>query len=68
MQQNVKYDIIKTRKQKNTIKDRKVLQNFSFCMTNEERTGLDAPSDTGKTTLCKLIDGYLKPDQGRGPS
>ena len=45
-------------------KDRKVLQDFSFCMTNEERLGLIAPSGAGKTTLCKLIGGYLRPDQG----
>lgn len=47
-----------------TEKDRVILENFSFSMTNQERVGLVAPSGVGKTTLCKLIGGYLKPDQG----
>lgn len=47
-----------------TDKDRVILENFSFSMTNRERLGLVAPSGVGKTTLCKLIGGYLKPDQG----
>lgn len=47
-----------------TEKDRAILQDFSFSMTNKERLGLVAPSGVGKTTLCKLIGGYLKPDQG----
>ena len=44
--------------------DRVILDDFSFSMTNKERLGLVAPSGVGKTTLCKLIGGYLKPDQG----
>ena len=47
-----------------TEKDRVILDDFSFSMTNKERLGLVAPSGVGKTTLCKLIGGYLKPDQG----
>ena len=47
-----------------TEKDRIILDYFSFSMTNKERLGLVAPSGVGKTTLCKLIGGYLKPDQG----
>lgn len=47
-----------------TEKDRVILDNFNFSMTNKERLGLVAPSGVGKTTLCKLIGGYLKPDQG----
>lgn len=47
-----------------TEKGRAILQDFSFSMTNKERLGLVAPSGVGKTTLCKLIGGYLKPDQG----
>ncbi len=45
-------------------KDRRILQDFSFSMDHRERIGLVAPSGVGKTTLCKLIGGYLKPDQG----
>lgn len=47
-----------------TKRDRIILKDFSFSMTNKERLGLVAPSGVGKTTLCKLIGGYLTPDQG----
>lgn len=45
-------------------KERMILKDFSFSMTNKERLGLVAPSGVGKTTLCKIIGGYLKPDEG----
>ncbi len=45
-------------------KERKILQDFSFRMTDQERLGLVAPSGAGKTTLCRLVGGYLKPDKG----
>ena len=45
-------------------REKKILQDFSFSMTEEERIGLVAPSGVGQTTLCKLISGYLEPDQG----
>lgn len=47
-----------------TSKDKTILENFSFTMTNRERLGLVAPSGVGKTTLGKLIAGYLEPDRG----
>ena len=47
-----------------TEKDRIILDDCSFSMTNTARLGLVAPSGVGKTTLCKVIGGYLKPDQG----
>ena len=34
-----------------TEKDRVILDDFSFSMTNKERLGLVAPSGVGKTTL-----------------
>lgn len=43
---------------------RQILDNFSLTMDNTERIGLTAPSGYGKTTLCRLLAGYLKPDQG----
>lgn len=43
---------------------RKILDNFSLDVENTERVGLTAPSGYGKTTLCKLLSGYLEPDQG----
>lgn len=45
-------------------KERMILKDFSFSMTNKERLGLAAPSGVGKTTLCKIIGGYLEPDAG----
>lgn len=41
-----------------------VLNNFNLTVENHERVGLAAPSGFGKTTLCKLISGYLQPDAG----
>lgn len=47
-----------------TKEGRQILDDFSLAMDNTERVGLAAPSGYGKTTLCKLLAGYLKPDQG----
>lgn len=44
--------------------DKKILEDFSMTVEDTERVGLIAPSGYGKTTLCKLISGYLAPDQG----
>lgn len=41
-----------------------ILQDFSLTVESHERVGLIAPSGYGKTTLCKLLSGYLKPDRG----
>jgi len=43
---------------------RKILNNFSMSMDSSQRLGLAAPSGYGKTTLCRLLAGYLLPDQG----
>lgn len=43
---------------------RKILENFSLTAEDTERVGLIARSGYGKTTLCKLISGYLSPDEG----
>ena len=45
-------------------KGRMILDNFCFTADSSERVGLTAPSGYGKTTLCKLLSGYLKPEQG----
>ncbi|HCT90763.1 MAG TPA: ABC transporter ATP-binding protein [Lachnospiraceae bacterium] len=47
-----------------TSKGRQILKDFSLSMENTERVGLTAPSGYGKTTLCQLLSGYLKPNQG----
>ena len=41
-----------------------VLQNVSLTVESGEITGLFAPSGYGKTTLCRLLAGYEKPDSG----
>lgn len=45
-------------------KRERIIDGISFSMTNMDRLGLLAPSGRGKTTLCKLIAGYLKPEEG----
>lgn len=46
-------------------KGRMILDHFSMTMENTERVGLVAPSGYGKTTLCKLLSGYLQPESGQ---
>lgn len=41
-----------------------ILKNVNMTVNSGERLGLSAPSGHGKTTLCKLMAGYLKPTQG----
>lgn len=43
---------------------RPVLQAVDLTVHSGERVGLFAPSGTGKTTLCKLLAGYLRPRKG----
>ena len=45
-------------------KGRQILDHFSLSIDSRERVGLEAPSGFGKTTLCKLLSGYLGPDEG----
>ena len=41
-----------------------IFENFDFTVHGGERIALIAPSGTGKTTLCRLLAGYLKPQAG----
>ena len=41
-----------------------VLEHLNLTVDSSERVGILAPSGIGKTTLCKIMAGYLKPDQG----
>lgn len=41
-----------------------VLQNCSLCVERGERLALFAPSGYGKTTLARLLAGYLPPTEG----
>lgn len=43
---------------------RQILNDFSLKLTQEERVGLIAPSGFGKTTFCKILAGYERPDEG----
>lgn len=42
-----------------------ILKDFSLKAESTERVGLVAPSGFGKTTLCKILSGYEKPDSGQ---
>lgn len=42
-----------------------VLNNYSISIRSGERVGLKAPSGRGKTTLCRLLAGYEKPQSGK---
>lgn len=46
-------------------KDDWLIENLSFSMSNEDCVGLFAPSGFGKTTLCKILSGYLNPQKGQ---
>lgn len=41
-----------------------ILNQVSLTLESHERVGIIAPSGFGKTTLCKIIGGYEKPDAG----
>lgn len=43
---------------------RAVLDDLSLSVEPGERVALTAPSGTGKTTLCRLLAGYLRPQAG----
>lgn len=43
---------------------REILKDMSFSLESQECVGLVAPSGFGKTTLCKIIAGYIQPNQG----
>ena len=46
-------------------KSREILKDLSLKAESTERVGLVAPSGFGKTTLCKILSGYEKPDSGQ---
>ena len=43
---------------------RQILKDFSLQIESHERVGIIAPSGFGKTTFCKILAGYEKPDAG----
>ena len=42
-----------------------VLEGVNFTLRAGERVGLSAPSGRGKTTLCKLLAGWERPERGQ---
>lgn len=45
-------------------KEGTVFQNVSLKVDSSERAAIPGPSGFGKTTLCKILAGYLKPQSG----
>lgn len=46
-------------------KDFNILENFHISIERHERVGIVAPSGYGKTTLCQILSGYIKPTNGQ---
>ncbi|MDR2387200.1 MAG: ATP-binding cassette domain-containing protein [Deltaproteobacteria bacterium] len=46
-------------------KNKVILNDFSLSIDSHERLGITAPSGGGKTTLCRILAGYLKPQSGQ---
>lgn len=44
---------------------RQILNRVSISVESGERVGIAAPSGFGKTTFCKILAGYEKPDSGK---
>ena len=42
-----------------------LFSGFSLSVGSDERVALSAPSGFGKTTLCRLLAGYERPQEGR---
>ena len=45
--------------------DKYILNDINLSVKNNEIVGIVAPSGFGKTTLAKILSGYIKPDKGR---
>ena len=41
-----------------------LFSDFSLVVEQAERVAVQAPSGFGKTTLCRILAGYIKPDAG----
>lgn len=44
---------------------RRILNRLSLSVESGERVGLSAPSGFGKTTCCRILAGYERPDSGQ---
>lgn len=46
-------------------KGKNVVDDFQMSVGSHERVGILAPSGFGKTTICNILSGYIKPQQGQ---
>ena len=46
-------------------KGAELFSNIKFKVENNERVWVPGPSGYGKTTLCKILAGYLEPSKGQ---
>ncbi len=42
-----------------------ILKNVNFTVGSNEKVGITGPSGYGKSTLSKILAGYIKPDEGQ---
>ncbi len=47
------------------IQNNRVLSDISFQINSGERWTIVGPNGSGKTTILKIINGYLRPSEGR---
>ena len=45
--------------------DKYILKDVSLKIDSDEVVGIVAPSGFGKSTLAKILAGYIKPDKGK---
>ena len=43
---------------------RKLIDDYSYIFLKNDRIGIIGPNGCGKTTLLKIINGIVKPDNG----
>ncbi len=46
-------------------KGKNVIEDFRLGVESHDRVGIIAPSGFGKTTICNIISGYIKPQRGQ---
>lgn len=47
-----------------SFEDKKLIENFSYIVTREDRIGIVGENGIGKSTLVKMLEERLKPDSG----
>lgn len=71
--QTVEIDSVETRMGKKTIElhhiyksygDKKIIEDFDYIVLKNQRLGIIGPNGCGKSTLIKMIAGFIQPDAG----